>query len=70
MIKFALTNIHKSIVMIPKNEYDPYFEQYIKLVSETDKSIIDYLVDSQNIFDDLLRNLPKEKHNFSYENGL
>ena len=67
MIKFALTNIHKSIVMIPKNEYDPYFEQYIKLVSETDKSIIDYLVDSQNIFDDLLRNLPKEKHNFSYE---
>ncbi|QNM86098.1 DinB family protein [Polaribacter pectinis] len=54
--------------MIPKEEYNPYFEQYIQLVSK-DKSIIENLEDSQNQFDTLLRNIPKEKHNFSYAEG-
>ncbi|MGK0413247.1 MAG: hypothetical protein ACJA1B_001449 [Polaribacter sp.] len=55
--------------MIPKNEYAPYFEQYIELVSKDEKSIIENLVASQKEFDDLLRNLPVEKHNFSYAEG-
>ena len=69
MIKFAVTNIHKTIVMIPKNEYTPYFEQYLQLVSKEGKSIIEYLIDSQKNFESLLRNLPLEKHNFSYAEG-
>jgi uncharacterized damage-inducible protein DinB len=69
LIKFAVTNIHKTIVMIPKNEYTPYFEQYLQLVSKEGKSIIEYLIDSQKNFESLLRNLPLEKHNFSYAEG-
>jgi uncharacterized damage-inducible protein DinB len=69
MIKFATTNIHKSIEMIPKNEYTPYFEKYLQLVSKEGKSIIEYLIDSQKNFESLLRNLPLEKHNFSYAEG-
>jgi uncharacterized damage-inducible protein DinB len=55
--------------MIPKNEYTPYFEQYLQLVSKEGKSIIEYLIDSQKKFESLLRNLPLEKHNFSYAEG-
>jgi uncharacterized damage-inducible protein DinB len=69
MIKFALTKIHKSIVMIPKNEYAPYFEQYIKLVSKENISIIENLEKSQNDFESLLINLPKEKQDFAYAEG-
>jgi uncharacterized damage-inducible protein DinB len=69
MIKFAVTNVQKSIVMIPKIEYAPYFEQYMQLVSKDEKSITENLVASQKEFDDLLRNLPVEKHNFSYAEG-
>lgn len=52
--------------MIPKNEYHPYFEQYIKLVVDEDKSIIDYLYDSQQEFEKVLRELPEEKGNYAY----
>jgi uncharacterized damage-inducible protein DinB len=52
--------------MIPKNEYAPYFEHYIQLVSKGGKSIIESLEVSQNEFEGVLRNLPKEKHNFAY----
>ena len=69
MIKFALTNIHKSIEMIPENEYTSYFNQYLKLVSKDGKSIIENLEDSQKDFESLLRNLPKEKQNFAYAEG-
>ncbi|MDG2437286.1 MAG: DinB family protein [Polaribacter sp.] len=55
--------------MIPKNEFAPYFEQYMQLVSKEEKSIIENLVASQKVFDDVLRNLPVEKHNFSYAEG-
>ena len=55
--------------MIPKNKYAPYFEQYMQLVSKDEKSIIENLVASQKVFDDVLRNLPVEKHNFSYAEG-
>ena len=69
MIKFAITNILKSIDMIPKNEYSPYFEQYIKLVSPKDKSIINHLIDSQKIFEDILRKIPAKKGDFAYAEG-
>lgn len=55
--------------MIPKNEYAPYFEHYMQLVSKDDTSIIEYLVASQKEFESLLRNLPKEKHEFAYLEG-
>ncbi len=55
--------------MIPKNEYAPYFEQYIQLVSVESLSIIESLEKSQNDFETLLRNLPKEKHAFAYAEG-
>ena len=69
MIKFAATNIHNSIDMIPKNEYAPYFEQYIQLVSKDEKSIIENLEVSQKEFERLLRNVPEEKQSFMYAEG-
>ncbi|WP_439131595.1 DinB family protein [Polaribacter sp.] len=67
--KLACANIRKSIDMVLKNEYSPYFEQYISLVSDKDKSIIDFLYDSQHDFEKTLRNLPKEKVDFAYAVG-
>ena len=55
--------------MIPKNEYAPYFEQYMQLVTKEGKSIIENMQNSQIEFDTILRNLPKEKHTFSYAEG-
>ncbi|PQJ77924.1 DinB family protein [Polaribacter porphyrae] len=55
--------------MIPKNEYAPYFEQYISLIVSEEKSILENLIDSQKEFDTILRNLPKEKNNFAYAKG-
>lgn len=69
MINFTSANIHKSIDMIPKNEYSPYFEQYIKLVSKVETSIIQNLYDAQKHFEETLRKLPKEKGDFAYEEG-
>jgi hypothetical protein len=55
--------------MISKKEYAPYFEQYLKLVSKKNTSIVDNLEVSQIAFERLLRNLLKEKHCFSYAEG-
>jgi uncharacterized damage-inducible protein DinB len=55
--------------MMLKSEYAPYFEQYIKLVYSEDTSILESLMSSQKEFESLLRNIPKEKHNFSYAEG-
>ena len=55
--------------MISKTEYAPYFEQYIKLVSKDGKSILESLQSSQEVFDQVLRNVPAEKHGFSYAAG-
>jgi uncharacterized damage-inducible protein DinB len=52
-----------------KTEYAPYFEQYIKLVYSEGISIKGSLESSQKAFEDLLRNVPKEKHGFSYAEG-
>jgi hypothetical protein len=55
--------------MIPKNEYAGYFEHYIQLVAVEPLSIVAHLEKSQKDFDLLLRNLPEEKHAFSYAEG-
>ena len=55
--------------MIPKNEYSPYFEQYIQLLNTENKSIVEYLESSQKDFELLLRNLPEEKHQYAYAEG-
>ena len=54
--------------MISKEEYVPYFEQYIALVSNG-KSIIENLKSSQQLFDEVLRNLSEDKHNYVYAEG-
>jgi hypothetical protein len=69
MIKLILTNIHKSIEMIPENEYAPYYKQYIIGIEENKKSIIDNLIDSQKEFENVLKNIPLEKQNFAYAEG-
>lgn len=55
--------------MISKNEYSPYFEQYLKLVLNQEKSIGYWLYRSQKDFDETLRSLPEEKGNFAYATG-
>lgn len=55
--------------MIPENEYATYYKQYINLVEENSKSIIENLVDSQVTFNLLLRNISVDKHEFSYAAG-
>mgnify|MGYP006073507939 FL=1 len=55
--------------MIPKNEYAAYFEHYMQLVAVKNRSIIENLQHSQQEFDSVMRNLPEEKHSFSYAAG-
>lgn len=54
--------------MIPKSEYVPYFEQYMKLVSNGN-SIIQNLETAQHQFNKLLENLPLEKQDYAYADG-
>jgi uncharacterized damage-inducible protein DinB len=55
--------------MILKTEYTPYFEQYLELVGFDNKTIIENLESSQIAFEKVFRNLPEEKHVFSYALG-
>lgn len=55
--------------MIPENEYASYYKQYIELVENNGKSILDNLMNSQKEFDTVLRNLPVEKQNVAYAEG-
>ena len=56
--------------MIPKKRIcSLILNNTCNLVSKDEKSIIENLVASQKVFDDVLRNLPVEKHNFSYAEG-
>jgi uncharacterized damage-inducible protein DinB len=54
---------------IPQEEYAAYFIGYMNLIDTDTKSIIESLIDSQNNFESLLRNLPKEKQSFAYAEG-
>jgi len=55
--------------MILKTEYTPYFEQYLELVGFDNKTIIENLESSQIAFEKVFRNLPEERHVFSYALG-
>jgi hypothetical protein len=69
MIKLTLTNIHKSIEMIPENEYAPYYRKYIQGLEDNNKSIIENLIDSQKEFENVLKNVSLEKQNYAYAKG-
>lgn len=55
--------------MILENEFAPYYKNYIIPFALNGKSILNNLLDSQKMFDRLLRQQPKSKHNFAYANG-
>jgi hypothetical protein len=55
--------------MISNTEYAPYFEQYMQLISKDESSIIGNLESAQEVFDQLLDNVPAERHCFSYATG-
>ncbi len=68
MYFYKIVKNYKFIVMILKKEYAPYFKQYIQLV-DNNKGIVENLEDSQLEFNELFRNLPKEKGDYSYAKG-
>lgn len=53
--------------MISKDEYAPYYEQYIQFYANNGKSIVENLLESQKEFDVCLKDLPYEKHKYSYD---
>ena len=55
--------------MVPKTEYAPYFERYMQLSVLKDKTIIECLKSAQEEFESVLRNLPDNKHSYSYAEG-
>ena len=55
--------------MVPKTEYAPYFERYMQLTVLKDKTIIQNLESAQDEFECVLRNLPDNKHSYSYAEG-
>lgn len=55
--------------MIPKNEYAPYYAQYIQGIEKNGKSILDNLELSQSAFKKTFENLPVEKQNYAYAEG-
>jgi hypothetical protein len=69
MIKFAKQTNIKSIDMIPENEYNPYYKNYIQSIEKNGKSIVDSLYSSQAQFENILRSLPKEKEGYAYAEG-
>lgn len=55
--------------MIPQNEYAPYFGRYIELVKNNGKTIVENLKETQQDFENVLRNIPQEKQNYAYAKG-
>ena len=54
--------------MLQKNEYSPYFDQYIQLIPVQNSSIIECLERSQINFDTILRNISIDKQDYAYAN--
>lgn len=52
--------------MLQKNEYSPYFDQYIQLIPVQNSSIIECLERSQIDFDTILRNISIDKQDYAY----
>lgn len=55
--------------MISNTEYHSYFEKYILSLSNSGKSILTILKESQQDFDSVFNDIPKDKHNYSYAEG-
>lgn len=55
--------------MILNTEYKPYYEPYISLFVGRNMSIIQSLQESRDFLLETLKNLPKEKEEFVYEQG-
>lgn len=55
--------------MIPTNEYASFYEPYIKVLLENEKSIIENLALTQEEFMSILENLPLEKQSYAYAEG-
>jgi uncharacterized damage-inducible protein DinB len=55
--------------MIPTNEYADYFSRYIDPTIANGKSIIENLEESQQNFENALKNVPNEKQNYAYAEG-
>lgn len=55
--------------MVSTKEYAPYFSRYIDPTTTNGRSMIENLIDSQQKFEDVLRDVPVEKHSFLYAEG-
>ena len=55
--------------MLPKNEYHPYFEKYMELLSDSKESMTEMMESSAQSFIELLLELPEEKENYRYAEG-
>ncbi|MFY0604082.1 MAG: DinB family protein [Flavobacteriaceae bacterium] len=55
--------------MIPTNEYADYFSRYINPTIANGKSIVENLEESQQHFENVLKNVSKEKQNYAYAEG-
>lgn len=52
--------------MISKSEYDPYFSLFVESMESNGNSLIENLAFTQRYFEDVLKDIPEEKHLFSY----
>ncbi len=55
--------------MISTKEYAPYFSRYIEPTIANGRSLVENLIDSQQNFEEALRDVPAEKHSFAYAEG-
>lgn len=64
-----ITNLHKSIEMIPENEYAPYYKHYIQRIEKNQKSLLQNLQLSQKEFTKTLLTISSDKQNYAYAEG-
>lgn len=55
--------------MISTIEYAPYFSRYIEPMVANGRSLTENLMDSQQKFEAVLQDAPKEKHAYAYAEG-
>lgn len=55
--------------MVPENEYHPYYKSYIHDLASSGKSITEVLSENQHTVNQVLENLPEEKHMYRYAEG-
>lgn len=55
--------------MVPENEYHPYYKSYIYDLASSGKTITEVLHENQSEVNQVLKNLPKDKHMYRYAEG-